>query len=107
MAYVATGYVAAGYVEDTDSLLELVKFMPAINRAYGLRDAVAVTPGASPLFGGSKVARRLHCRGTSGQATVTMASGSSVVIHLNQGDHLDFEFTHVTAATAVNLVAFA
>lgn len=104
MGYFADGYIAAGYFED---LTTLIAFMPAINKDYALRDAVVVTPGASPLFNGRKVARRLHCRGTAGTATVTMASGASVVIHLNQGAHLDFEFTHVTAATALNLVAFA
>lgn len=81
--------------------------MPALTTGYGYRDAVAVTPGASPLFSGRKVCRALHCAGTAGLATLRLASGASVQFYLPQGAVLPVEFTHVTAAAATNLVALA
>lgn len=63
--------------------------------------AFAITPGASPL---TKPANRLWVGG-AGNVTVTCKDGSSVTFTgVLANTYLDVCVTHVTAATATNIV---
>lgn len=65
--------------------------------------AFAITPGASPL---AQRAHGLYIGGT-GNITVTGADGNSVTFtSVPAGTHLDIIVTHVTAATATNIVGY-
>lgn len=63
-------------------------------------DAFVITPGASPLA----VPARALLIGTGGTLTVTTYRGNSITLTVSSGTILPLVVTHVTAATALNII---
>lgn len=63
-------------------------------------DAVAITPSATAL---TRVPRALYIGG-AGTITVTTYKGTSITFTVGAGTILPLVVTHVTAATATNIV---
>lgn len=63
-------------------------------------DAFVITPGASPLA----VRPRAIWIGTGGTITVTTWRGTTLTLTVSDGTLLPLVVTHVTAATALNIV---